>query len=148
MLEYHNTYREAHEVPALTWDERLAEFAREFCRILNLNNTFVHSGRKVFGENVYRSTTTRTYRDSAVLKKAKRSVKKWYKESAFYNYDNPGFKKEYGHFTQAVWKATKGLGCGYAFTEKRFYVCCNYSPPATMPESSQKTSFHQNSDIF
>lgn len=53
-----------------------------------------------------------------------------------YNYSNPGFSAEPGHFTQVVWKNSTQLGCGAAQGVKTlngrqynaFYVVCHYAP--------------------
>lgn len=33
-------------------------------------------------------------------------------EASMYDYDNPNFSEETGHFTQLVWKNTTTVGCG------------------------------------
>ena len=39
----------------------------------------------------------------------------WYNElfDPGYNFDNPGFSKGTGHFTQVVWNGSKKLGMGH-----------------------------------
>jgi glioma pathogenesis-related protein 2 len=41
-------------------------------------------------------------------------VTSWYNEVKKYNYNNPVFQKETGHFTQVVWKSSTKLGMGLA----------------------------------
>jgi hypothetical protein len=38
----------------------------------------------------------------------------WYDEEPLYEYNNPGYSYETGHFTQIVWKGTTEIGCGFA----------------------------------
>mmetsp|Transcript_7773 Transcript_7773/g.21166 ORF Transcript_7773/g.21166 Transcript_7773/m.21166 type:complete len:97 (+) Transcript_7773:2-292(+) len=58
-------------------------------------------------------------------------VDAWYKEEKDYDYDNPQFSMETGHFTQVVWKETTELGCAIAVcpdSDEKIYVC-QYNPP-------------------
>ena len=56
----------------------------------------------------------------------------WYDEIKSYDFNNPKFSDDTGHFTQLVWKATKLLGVGYKIvTDKsmyKIYVVAQYSP--------------------
>ena len=40
------------------------------------------------------------------------AVDAWGGEQADYDFNNPGFSEQTGHFTQLVWKATTTVGCG------------------------------------
>jgi len=42
------------------------------------------------------------------------ATKMWYDEYKDYNYSEPGFSKEAGHFTQVIWKENTICGFGYA----------------------------------
>jgi len=56
--------------------------------------------------------------------------KSWYNEVNEYSYNNPGFSKGTGHFTQLVWKETTDIGCGIAMShDDKVYAVCNYTPP-------------------
>ena len=55
----------------------------------------------------------------------------WYDEIKDYDFSNPGFGYNTGHFTQVVWKGSKTLGCGIA-TGKYSWVVCRYGPPGNM----------------
>lgn len=60
----------------------------------------------------------------------------WYGEAADYDYANPGFSANTGHFTQLVWKNTTQVGCGAAEGQTVIggsiytgvYVVCQYAP--------------------
>ncbi|KAL9977239.1 hypothetical protein ACROYT_G014621 [Oculina patagonica] len=53
----------------------------------------------------------------------------WYDEIEYYNYKNPVFSMNTGHFTQVVWKSTTKLGCGVATKSGKTYVVARYYPP-------------------
>lgn len=66
-----------------------------------------------------------------ILIKANKVVRTWYTEIQYYNYSNPRYTIETGHFSQIVWKDTKKLGIGFAFARegKKMFVCAQYNPP-------------------
>merc|ERR1719327_622481 len=57
---------------------------------------------------------------------------RWYSEIKDYDFSNPGFKPNVGHFTQVVWKSTTKLGCGTASDGPNVYVTCRYDPGGNM----------------
>ena len=57
------------------------------------------------------------------------ATKAWYDEIKDYDYKNPGFAMDTGHFTQVVWKGTGKVGFGYASNGNTCYVTARYSPP-------------------
>jgi len=114
-LSRHNTYRSKHNVPDLAWSDGLASSAQEWadgCRI-----PMVHSGA---GENL-------AYGFGSIGA----AIDAWYNEVDKYDYDNPGFSGETGHFTQIVWKSTQSLGCaaGNCPDVNGGYYVCQYDPP-------------------
>jgi hypothetical protein len=60
------------------------------------------------------------------------ATNQWYDEIALYDFNNPGFSEEAGHFTQVVWKDSQKLGVGYATGKQgrryTLYVVAQYSP--------------------
>jgi len=62
------------------------------------------------------------------------STKNWYDEidDPGYDFNNPGFTKGVGHFTQVVWKGSTKLGCGVTKTAdgKWAVVTCQYCDTA------------------
>lgn len=124
-LSRHNTYRSKHDVPDLAWSDGLASSAQEWadgCRI-----PMVHSGA---GENL-------AYGFGSIGA----AIDAWYNEVDKYDYDNPGFSGETGHFTQIVWKSTQRLGCaaGNCPDVNGGYYVCQYgkctermAPPSSL----------------
>ena len=53
----------------------------------------------------------------------------WYNEIDKYNFTNPGFSMETGHFTQVVWKSSQRIGCGISNNGSEFYGVAQYDPP-------------------
>jgi hypothetical protein len=60
-----------------------------------------------------------------------KATQSWYDEIKDYNFDQPGFSMQAGHFTQVVWKGSKQLGVGIAFANNgnKAVVVANYYPP-------------------
>lgn len=132
----HNARRATHHSPALTMESSLNASAQAYADKLLSTGVFVHSSeeeRNGAGENLF-YTLSEFPLEPAVL--AARAVEAWYEEVANYDYNNPGFGVDTGHFTQVVWKSTTHLGCGIAQGPKVVagrtgtinYVVCHYAP--------------------
>ena len=131
VLNSHNSYRGRHHAQAMTWDANAARFAQNWCDFISSKDSFAHSVNSQYGENLFKSFSSRINNDDAYFGKA--ATKSWYDEVKDYDYSSPGFSKATGHFTQVVWRASTGLGCGISRGEedgwKTTYVCCSYFPP-------------------
>ncbi|EDX78347.1 SCP-like extracellular protein, putative [Coleofasciculus chthonoplastes PCC 7420] len=133
-LSQHNTYRNTHNSPDMTLSDSLNDSAQNWADYLATNGVFEHSNSSGVGENIYVSYTTASSVDAANL--ANQAVTSWYNEVSDYDYANPGFSSETGHFTQVVWKNSTQLGCGEARGVETiqgnqynaFYVVCQYAP--------------------
>ncbi|AFZ26025.1 Cysteine-rich secretory protein family [Cylindrospermum stagnale PCC 7417] len=140
-LSKHNGYRVTHSSPNMTISDSVNNTAQAWAEYLATNAVLQHSTasqRNNAGENLYVSYTTASSIAASTL--ADTAVKKWYDEVSAYNYANPGFSSQTGHFTQVVWKSSTQLGCGAAqgtktingTTYKAFYVVCQYAPAGNM----------------
>uniref|UniRef100_A0A1B6MU13 SCP domain-containing protein n=1 Tax=Graphocephala atropunctata TaxID=36148 RepID=A0A1B6MU13_9HEMI len=123
-LRIHNEYRAKHGVPALSLDAEVSKFAQAWADHLAEKNQFVHRNNSPYGENIFWSSASAS---------AKMMCDSWYGEEAGYNYDVDPFKSgaglKSGHFTQMVWKQSKSLGVGRAFTKSGAMIAvANYSP--------------------
>ncbi|KAH7107821.1 CAP domain-containing protein [Auriculariales sp. MPI-PUGE-AT-0066] len=102
----HNAARAQHSAQAVTWDDNLAALAQQWVN----GCTFEHSGGSLtsdfgYGENLAAGTGEYQIGDA---------VTSWVNEQDKYDYNNPGFSMDTGHFTQVVWKSTTAIGCAYA----------------------------------
>lgn len=115
-VEAHNIHRGLHGVPPVTWSSTLAASAQAWANTCPTG----HSGP---GENM-------SY--AGYIEKPKDVVDDWYSEESLYDYNNPGFSMDTGHFTQVVWKSTTQIGCGYRLgcsgTSYPNITVCQYSP--------------------
>ena len=59
---------------------------------------------------------------------AKQVFDLWYNEVELYDFNNPVFSTQTGHFTQVVWVNSKILGCGVSCNNGNCYSCCVYDP--------------------
>ncbi|ODM98333.1 Golgi-associated plant pathogenesis-related protein 1 [Orchesella cincta] len=124
-LDAHNAYRRRHKVPDLRGDSSLDNRAQNYANLLAKTDSMSHSKRPGnIGENL--AWGGGATKEAAV----KDAVKRWYDEIQFYKYSNPGYSSKTGHFTQVVWKSTKIVGIGIAYSQKKkwWVVVANYSP--------------------
>ena len=124
-LEKHNELRAAHGVEPLTISEDLNIIAQKYAehlasidKIVRSDNTY--KGEEL-GENIYCCLGKEIEGDLMTTT--------WYEEINEYNFDNPGFSSETGHFTQIVWKDTKKVGFGFAQSSSGIYYGVGYYFP-------------------
>ena len=128
-IEAHNKYRQMHQAEDVVYDEGLAQGAQQWAEKLAKEDKFYHSEsdeRYGAGENLamYGSSDPN---DKTLLTTAC-ATDMWYDEVKDYDFGNPGFAMNTGHFTQVVWKGTKKVGFGYAGN----YVVGRYEPSGNM----------------
>ncbi|ODV77878.1 PR-1-like protein, partial [Suhomyces tanzawaensis NRRL Y-17324] len=119
ILREHNIKRALHGVPSLAWDDSLATFAHDYAaRAFSCDNVQLIHSNGPYGENL-----------AAGYVGGADPVDAWYDEIKDYNYNNPVFAEETGHFTQVVWKGTTKVGCARVQCNNiwRQYTICEYS---------------------
>ena len=122
-LYAHNLLRDIHDTPHLDWDYDLEEAAQKWAVHLALTDSFTHADGN-FGENIWMIGPTN---QPGACSSA---ISDWYDEIKNYNYKNPGYDSETGHFSQLIWDTTKKLGVGVAYvpSSKRTYIVARYYP--------------------
>ncbi|KAG1465082.1 hypothetical protein G6F56_004953 [Rhizopus delemar] len=113
ILRKHNTVRAKHHAPALKWNKKVAAYAQKWSN----KCVFEHSYGG-YGENL----------GLGWANWGQLIIDGWYDEYKDYNYSNPGFSDDAGHFTQVVWKNTTEIGCGVATCDNlgkgaKLYTC-------------------------
>ncbi|XP_016925773.3 Golgi-associated plant pathogenesis-related protein 1 [Drosophila suzukii] len=122
-LNEHNRLRKLHGTPPLVLDAALSKGCEEYAQELAKTESMVHSdGGGKYGENL-------CMRSHNALK----CVQDWYDEIKSYDFNNPGFSMDTGHFTAVVWKGAKKLGIGQARDKNgHFWVVGRYTPPTNV----------------
>lgn len=126
ILSYHNTLRARNSAPAMTWNADLAQVALNNVNTNAADGTFLHTSEMGistgYGENIAYQTGQNNPDYLVWL---------WYEENTSYDYNNPVFAENTGHFTQLVWVDSVELGCAYTQATDSagtYYLACEYSP--------------------
>ncbi|MEE6504710.1 hypothetical protein FKM82_005306 [Ascaphus truei] len=138
ILASHNAYRARHRAPPLQLSRGLCNSAQKWADYLLSIHTMKHSGWG-YGENIYWTNNPSIQQLAGNV-----AVDAWYNEIKFYNFSNPGFASNTGHFTQVIWRGSTQLGVGLA-TDGRgtFYVVGQYNPPGNV-----NTAAHFQSNVL
>lgn len=119
ILAAHNKKRAIHGVQQLQWNDTLSQYAADYAaKSFSCDNVqLIHSGGP-YGENL-----------AAGYAGGTDPVNAWYNEIKYYNFSNPGFSEQAGHFTQVVWSSTSQLGCARVTCDNSWkqYTICEYS---------------------
>lgn len=137
ITQYINAYREKHLSPPLIWDSTIATFSQNWADNLNTNNTFVHSGTSLYGENL---AFFQGY-GIDIMTLLKKAVDAWYNEITLYDFSKPGFSDATGHFTCLIWKSSTLFGMGISINTKTTAVNITMN---TMPPGNVLGQFSQN----
>jgi len=128
ILQKHNTYRTALQLPPLIWSAALAKDALVWAEHLAEVDKGQHDRSIVGkeGENLWWGTAGAfSYSDMVGF---------WGNEKAAFQYGvfpDCG-KGMIGHYTQIVWKNTQTVGCAIAGNGKNDYLVCRYGPPGNV----------------
>ncbi len=121
ILNAHNSARAEQQLPAVTWDCRLAELAQDWAN----KSIYEHREFNSYGENIFVSANS--------AEPIATVVKRWMLEKPNWNNDTATCAdgKVCTHYTQIMWRATKRIGCGInrsATGKWKMMVVCNYDP--------------------
>lgn len=137
------------DMPALLWDNDLADFAAHTasgCKMVHTSNAqrsqIANWVGHYAGENLaigYRSGMRLSdgKDEGKLIQYFSQAIRGWWKEQADYDYaDNrctPG--KMCGHYTQLAWRQTRKVGCGIALCDPLpdygrlgYNLACNFMP--------------------
>ena len=120
LLEAHKRYRSRHGSPKLKWSSDAAKKAQSWAEHLARTGTLSHGDNEGMGQNI-------AYKSGAELS-ADEAAAQWYDEIKNYDFNQPGFASNTGHFTQMVWHDTTAMGSGIAVKGTSTYVVANYTP--------------------
>ncbi|KAL6785793.1 hypothetical protein ACKKBG_A00160 [Auxenochlorella protothecoides x Auxenochlorella symbiontica] len=104
LLSLVNAARAAHGAPALTWSDTIAAAAAAVASTCSGNH-----GGSGYGQNILAAWGPITDGGCSM------AMQYWYNnEAGSYDYANPGFQANSGHFSQIVWLSTTQMGCAVA----------------------------------
>lgn len=124
----------------MTWNEEIAEGARNWSQFLLQNKSLLHEvdvlNSQNLGENfgfVFSSPAQPICNDSSETScvRCSQIVSRWYNEISNYNFDtgSPIYPNEqWLNFTQMVWRSSTELGVGVASGGGYHYVVARYKP--------------------
>lgn len=121
-VKYMNNLRKIHQAPPLIYDTEISKFSTEWAKTLLNNAKFEHSTNKNYGENIAIVYSKKDY--PAFVK----ATDLFYNEYKLYNYSDPKFSYETGHFTQLVWISSKRVGIGMVSNNTFKVLVVNFYP--------------------
>lgn len=130
ITDYVNMYRARHQAPPMSWDSNIAKFSQEWSYHLISTGLFEHSKTRLYGENLAMLTGYGT----DVIKLIKKSIDLWYDEISLFDFSNPNFSSQTGHFTCLVWKSSTNFGMGITMdlSNNKVDIGMNTSPPGNV----------------
>ncbi|KAA0031383.1 hypothetical protein IC582_000159 [Cucumis melo] len=121
-LNGHNQARAAVRVRLIQWDEKVANYSRQYANLRMNDCRLVHSNGP-YGENIAWGSPDLSGTDA---------VKLWVNEKQYYDYNTNSCAsgKVCGHYTQVVWKNSVRLGCAKVKCRNKggVFIVCNYDP--------------------
>ncbi|XP_078282635.1 uncharacterized protein LOC144608559 [Rhinoraja longicauda] len=121
-LDAHNYYRNLHATPPLIYNTSMLADCQAWADVLAPRGEMEHSETKN-GENIWYKWSSGEMEFTG-----KDSADAWYSEIKDYDYNNPGFASETGHFTQLLWKDTNEMAIAYSVSGQTAIAVAHYSP--------------------
>jgi uncharacterized protein YkwD len=127
VLASHNRERARLGLPALRWNARLSQQAREWAVSLANRGAFEHS-RKLGdeGENLW--TGTAGYYSPDEMIGAFTSQRANFRPGRFPEVSRTGNWRDVGHYAQIIWPSTREVGCALAHGHGWDVLVCRYWP--------------------
>ncbi|XP_059169427.1 uncharacterized protein LOC131951149 isoform X2 [Physella acuta] len=122
-LKTHNDVRNALGIPSLTWDTKLADYAKDWTSGCVFEHSTGNYGENLFGSDPLNDNATALAYESAIS---------WKSELADVDPDWECIGREptCGHYSQMVWRDTTAVGCAITHCDNMpNLVSCNYDPP-------------------
>ena len=134
LLASHNRERELMGVPAMRWNDDLAQGAQAWADHLSQTGKFEHSpntpGRALEGENIWGGTPG-AFRPESM-------IDLWIAEKAhfipgiFPANSRTGRPQDVAHYTQLIWRGSLEVGCGLSGEGAEEILVCRYSAPGNI----------------
>jgi len=122
----HNYYRKLHNSPLLTINNDLITYSQNFANEMSIKDDDSHSNciwkeDLIIGESIYSSNKFFTGKDMTNY---------FYDENKYYDFEKSICETKASRFTQMIWKKTKEVGFGIAYSNKsgKYYAVANYYP--------------------
>ena len=138
LLAAHNKYRAQHGAPPLQWSSEAASKAKSWVSHIASKKVLEHGNHEGMGQNIANKMSSAPDVDLS----GQEAVDMWYNEIKDYDYNNPGFAMNTGHFTQVVWAETTQVGAAKAKNGNAVFVVANYLPPGNV--SGVSGSYERN----
>ena len=125
-MHAHNWVRNEYKLPSLTWDEKLASYARKYLMERYEDCKLVHSTAS-YGENMFWGKKLHWTPSDAVYY--------WYMEKNYYDFNSLKCEpppKFCDHFTQIIWRDSTHVGCALQHCKNNgtgMLIACEYNPP-------------------
>lgn len=133
LLDEHNAERIAKDVPALVWDEKLENEAREWAIRLANDGAMYHStyeARNKAGENLWAGSAGRF--SAADMMRTFLDERQYFNTGEFPKVATTGKWQDVGHYTQIIWASTERVGCAIETGGAFDFLVCRYWPSGNM----------------
>ncbi|KAK5655932.1 hypothetical protein OQA88_5067 [Cercophora sp. LCS_1] len=147
LLYHHNVHRANHSASDLSWGGDLASYALQTAQKCQFAHDLSPGGGG-YGQNLAMYGTSSGAREFGANKAGAQAASNfWYNgelgkfPSGDYGKSSPSMAnfKDWGHFSQLVWKGTSSVGCasylcpaGTLASMEAWFTVCNYSPAGNM----------------